>query len=69
MFNLIEMRKQSGLSDREFEQLENETRAEFPHDEMLYELHLVRALDALRNGWISKEQLFDKQQSIPNAAS
>lgn len=68
MFNLIEMKKKSGLNDRELERLERETRAEFPRDEMLFELHMVRALDALQNGWISKQELLAEPQNVQKAS-
>lgn len=64
MFELEKLRQESGLSGPELEQLEKEVIREFPKDKMMFELHLVRILQALQNGWISKEQLFPAPQKI-----
>ncbi len=45
------------LTQEEFERLEHEIREEFPDDEMMFELHLARALEAYHSGMITKEQL------------
>ena len=36
------------ISDKEKEELVKEVRAEFPEDEMLFELHLFRAINYLK---------------------
>lgn len=42
MFNLEEFKKY--WSKEELEKIVNEIRNEFPHDEMMFELHLMRVL-------------------------
>ncbi|MEW5936961.1 MAG: hypothetical protein AB1665_03970 [Candidatus Thermoplasmatota archaeon] len=46
--------KESGLSRREMERLKKKIKKEFPNDEMMYELHVVRALHALKRGATKK---------------
>ena len=44
MFDFAKYLPQTGLTAEEVETLEREVRAEFPRDDMLYELHMLRAL-------------------------
>lgn len=62
MFNSNMPDKEHNLTHEEFAQLEKEIREEFPNDEMMFELHLARALEAYRSGLITKEQLLAKER-------
>ena len=42
--------REAGLSDDELDRLRAVIRNEFPTDEMMYELHLVRACFAIKDG-------------------
>ena len=44
MFDLRKAIKVSGLSKKEVISLEKEVKKEYPRDQMLYELHMIRAL-------------------------
>ena len=44
MFDVKKAIKSSGLSKSEIVQLEKEIKKDYPRDQMLYELHMIRAL-------------------------
>ena len=44
MFDINKAIKRSGLSKKEAAYLEKEIKKDYPHDQMLYELHMIRAL-------------------------
>ena len=46
MFNITKAIKDSGLSRAQAVQLQKEIKKDYPHDSMLYELHVIRALRA-----------------------
>jgi len=56
IFDLEKIKKESGLSTSEFTQLEEEIRREFEDDEMMFELHLIRAIRAIKEGWVVLEE-------------
>ncbi len=47
----------SEMSMEEFEKLKKEVRDEFPNDQMMFELHLMRALNALGRKNMSDEEM------------
>lgn len=44
MFNFTKLKKESGLSAKKIKTLEAEIRRDYPHDPLMFELHLLRAL-------------------------
>jgi len=44
------------LPAAELTQIEEEIRREFEGDEMMFELHLIRAIRAIKEGWIALEE-------------
>ncbi len=56
VFDLEEVKRDSGLSSSELVRLERVVREEFDGDEMLFELHLVRAIEAIKKGLVSMEE-------------
>lgn len=44
MFDINKAIKSSGLSKKEVVHLEKEIKKDYPRDQMLYELHMIRAL-------------------------
>jgi hypothetical protein len=56
IFNLEETKRESGLPGHQLAQLEERVRVEFEGDEMMFELHLIRALKALKEGWVTFEE-------------
>jgi hypothetical protein len=47
--------REAAIPDDRLQQLCQGTRREFPHDDMMYELHVLRACMAVRDGLISVE--------------
>jgi hypothetical protein len=60
MFELEILKKDSGLDLNQLARLEDLVRREFPDDEMMFELHLLRILDALKKDWITSDVIFAK---------
>ena len=60
IFDLERIRKESSLSSTELAQLEEEIRREFENDEMMFELHLMRAIRAIKEGWVALEGALQK---------
>ncbi len=52
-FDYEQAAAEAGFSSEEVAQLSRVVRAEYPHDDMLYELHMVRACRAVREGVIT----------------
>lgn len=44
LFDLEKVIKESGLSQDKIEQIKQDVREEFPSDEMMWELHVIRAI-------------------------
>ena len=44
MFNINKAIKDSGISRAEVTRLQKEIKKDYPNDQMLYELHVIRAL-------------------------
>ena len=51
MFDIETAFKNSGLSAQEIEKIKREVRNEFPNDDMMYELHIIRILRAIKKGY------------------
>ncbi|MDD3493834.1 MAG: hypothetical protein PHZ21_00230 [Candidatus Bipolaricaulis sp.] len=66
LFDLEEAKRESGLSTEELLRLEQVLNAELGHDQMMYELHLIRVLKAIKEGWVSLEQALSESVETPN---
>jgi len=64
VFNLEEAKKESGLSAPELAQLEERVRREFEGDEMMFELHLIRVLKALKEDWATLEEALSERAKV-----
>lgn len=64
IFNLEETKRKSGLSAHELAQLEERVRREFEGDEMMFELHLIRVLKALKEGWVTLEEALSESVEV-----
>lgn len=56
MFDLDKIKKESGLDARTLSRLEQMVRESFQSDDMMFELHLVRIMKAIKEGWITPEE-------------
>lgn len=61
MFDLTDLKQTSGLSLAVLRQIEQKVQADYPDDAMLFELHLVRVLLALKQGWITLDQILTER--------
>ena len=53
---------EAGITAQELAQIERTVRLEFPHDDMLYELHVLRACRAVRSGNCTVEQIIGQRE-------
>jgi hypothetical protein len=67
MFNLESLKRESGLTLDQLARLEQDARAEFPHDEMMFELHLLRILEAIQKGWLTPEDALRGHTTLESA--
>lgn len=57
MFDVEKIVKESGLPEELIRKIQEEVRKEFPKDEMMYELHLMRAIETEKGkNLVSKEK-------------
>jgi len=64
ILNLEETKRGGGLSAPELAQLEERVKREFEGDEMMFELHLIRTLKALKEGWVTLEEALSESVEI-----
>lgn len=64
IFNLEETKRESALSAPELAQLEERVKAEFENDEMMFSLHLIRTLKALKEGWVTLEEALSESVEV-----
>jgi hypothetical protein len=55
-FDYEKVAREAKIPADKLEKLRKVIRAEFPRDEMMYELHLLRACMAIRDGMVSIEE-------------
>lgn len=69
MINIEDILKKKGLSQNQIDIVKREVRKEFPDDEMMYELHLIRLAHSLVNGYCLPEDLFqeEEEKSMPSS--
>jgi len=54
-FDFKRLAREAGIPADKMEELCQSIRREFPKDDMMYELHVMRACMAIRDGYISLE--------------
>lgn len=67
MFNVERLKKESGFSKETLKKIEDEVRKEFPDDEMMFKLHLLRVLSALKEGTISLDDVVSESKRAAEA--
>lgn len=55
--------REANISADKLDQLRERVRQEFPRDEMLYELHFLRACMAIRNGVLAIDRALNSSQT------
>ena len=66
MFDYRAAAQRNGISDADLERICRLVRAEFPHDEMLFELHVLRAILAVEHGYTTLPELLG-ERAAPTA--
>ena len=61
-FDYEEIAREACIPPAKLLELRHLIREEFPRDEMMYELHLLRACMAIRNGIVTLEQALNLEQ-------
>ena len=51
MYDVETAFKKSGLSSKEIERIKQQVQKDFPNDDMMYELHIIRILSAIKKGY------------------
>jgi len=67
MFDYITAARRLGLSDAQLDQLCKRVRSDYPDDEMLFELHVLRAIQAVESGPVSLDQVLNEPELQPPA--
>ncbi len=61
MFDLEQIKRTSGLTTDILALLERKVREDFRDDEMMFEIHLVRIIQSLKEGRMTLEQVLGEQ--------
>ena len=61
-FDYEKVAHDAGIAAEALEDLSRLIRREFPHDDMMYELHLLRACRAIRDGRLTLEDALKSEQ-------
>ena len=61
-FDYEEVAREARIPSEKLDELRHLIKGEFPHDEMIYELHLLRAGLAVRNGVVTLQQALSLEQ-------
>ncbi len=48
--------QQAGITEEQLDRLQQMMNREFPHDQMMFELHMLRVCRAIRDGDVSLEE-------------
>ena len=61
-FDYEEVAREAHIPAEKLDELRHLIRGEFPRDEMMYELHLLRACMAIRDGVVTLQQALSLEQ-------
>ena len=62
-FNYEEIARKAGIPEPKLEKLRQAIREEFPRDDMMYELHLLRVCFAIQEGHISPDEAIQSERA------
>lgn len=62
-FDFESVARDAGIPPEDLDRLCRIMREEFPHDEMMFELHMLRACRAIRDGDISLDEALGAEQA------
>ncbi len=64
-FDYERVAREAGLGPEDLDRIHRVIRAEFPTDDMLYELHMLRAVKAVRDGRVTVQGIVDSANRAP----
>ncbi len=56
-FDYETMAHEAGVSEKELEEIKQLVHSDYPNDEMMFELHVLRICIAIKEGWIKLENV------------
>ena len=56
-FDYESVAREAAIREEDLDELRRAIRHEYPHDDMMFELHLLRACMAVRNGYATVEEV------------
>lgn len=62
-FDYHNVAREAGLSEADLDRLAESIRSQFPNDDMMASLHVLRACKAIRNGGTSLEEVLSHQET------
>ena len=65
MFDYLDAARRIGLPDVQLDRLCNRMRSEFPNDDMMFELHVLRAIMAVESGRVTCDQILAELEARP----
>ena len=65
MFDYLDAARRIGLPDVQLDRLCNQVRSEFPDDDMMFELHVLRAIMAVESGRVTRDQILAELEVQP----
>ena len=68
MFDYLNAARRIGLTDVQLDRLCNRMRSEFPNDDMMFELHVLRAIMAVESGRVTRDQILAELEVQPPGA-
>lgn len=68
IFDYLNPAQRIGLTDVQLNQLCNQVRTEFPNDDMMFELHVLRAILAVESGRTTLNQILQEPEVQPLVA-
>ena len=68
IFDYHSAARRTGIKNVHLDQICHRVRSEFPDDEMMFELHVLRAVLAIESGRVSLDQVLKEPEIQPPAA-
>ncbi|MDE2723434.1 MAG: hypothetical protein OXI59_08665 [Gemmatimonadota bacterium] len=68
MFDYLSAARRTSIKNEHLDQICHQVRSEFPDDEMMFELHVLRAVLAIESGRVSLDQVLKEPEMQPPTA-
>jgi hypothetical protein len=68
-FDYLTPAKAAGITDEQLRIIKQMFRSDYPGDDMLYELHILRACNAIRDGFVTIQQVLAEARDRPASAA